>query len=157
MFSSRICNKHLLWYIVLLFVPPIPLLINPTSGQKKRRPKAELLSCRSTSQYDQTGLVGLSNTRLAKSHVEMSCKLFCLWLLIFYIISDIYVKHFNFVQSTQHTRLNRQKSTQRSVYWPDSPLMVWAPLMVRLTVSDNVRKHTTSNGQSAVKLTSVSL
>ena len=77
LFSSRICNKHLLWYIVLLFVPPIPLLINPTSGQKKR-PKAELLSCRSTSQYDQTGLVGLSNTRLAKSHVEMSCKLFCL-------------------------------------------------------------------------------
>jgi hypothetical protein len=43
LFSSRICNKHLLWYIVLLFVPPIPLLINPTSGQKKR-PKAELLS-----------------------------------------------------------------------------------------------------------------
>ena len=78
LFYSRICNKHLLWYIVLLFVPPIPLLINPTSGQKKEDQRPSYSAVGQHRNMIKLGWLDCSNTRLAKSHVEMSCKLFCL-------------------------------------------------------------------------------
>ena len=86
-------------------------------------------------------LVGLFtyNARLAKSHVVMSCKLFCHWLVWF--LAFKFVIHFSnfskwFVYThTAHGGQTTLKLSNVSLQtW--SPLMLWAPRMVKPTVSD---------------------
>ena len=92
-------------------------------------------------------LVGLFtyNARLAKSHVVMSCKLFCHWLV--WILTYKFVIPFNnfskwFVYThTAHGGQTTLKLSNVSLQtW--SPLMLWAPPMEKPTVSEFLCKST---------------
>ena len=108
-------------------------------------------------------LVGLFtyNARLAKSHVVMSCKLFCHWL-VWFLAYKFVIPFNNFFKMvcvyTHSTRWSdNPKVVQRQFTDLKSPDVVGPPNGEAQGIRIFVQKHTASSGQTAIRLSSVSL